>query len=168
VVEREGRAGEPGYPGKPGAGRAGGEGGRGGAGGAGEPEGHGGHGGEGGAGAPGKQGIQGIQGKRGLRGPVNHLAVIGYLILAAATTYAIYLNRTDIDKVCTTVQQQLDRNEATLQRSLDEQKLIQLDPEVARRNDVPGADYYASRPAELAAAIKRTAEELKTYQVNAC
>jgi hypothetical protein len=98
----------------------------------------------------------------------NRLAVVGYVILALAIGYAIFLNRADIDKVCATVQRQLDRNEATLQRSLDGQRLIQSNPVMARRKNVPGADYYADRPMELRAQIARTQRELHTYEGNAC
>jgi ADP-ribosylglycohydrolase len=98
----------------------------------------------------------------------HRLAVVGYVILSLAVGYAIFLNRADIDQVCTTVQRQLDRNEATLQRSLDGQRLIQSNPVMARRKNVPGADYYADRPMELRAAIQRTERELHTYQGNAC
>lgn len=93
---------------------------------------------------------------------------IGYLILAAALTFAIASNQNDIDKVCTTVQRQLDRNAATLERSLAGQELIRSKPREALRRKVPGATYYIEHPDELRASIDRTKDELATYQVNAC
>lgn len=98
----------------------------------------------------------------------SHLALIGYLILAGGLIYAITLNRLDIDKVCWTVQRQLDRNAASVGRSLEGLQLIERNPLRAVRLNVPGAGYYAERPAELARAIDRSERELATYQVTAC
>lgn len=95
-------------------------------------------------------------------------AVVGYVILSLAVTYAISINRDDIDKVCSTVQQQLDRNAATVSRGLNGLRMIRDDPAAAKAANVPGADYYLARPAELEAAIRRARAELATYQVNAC
>jgi hypothetical protein len=98
----------------------------------------------------------------------GRLAVIGYVILSLAVGYAIFLNRTDIDQVCATVQQQLDRNEATVMRGLTGLKLIRDKPLVAQARNIPGTAYYVGHPIELAAAFRRSSDELATYQVNAC
>lgn len=116
----------------------------------------------------GQPGEHGRPGQQGERGPTNRLALIGYLILSVAVAFAIGSNRKDIDKVCETVQRQLDRNAATVERGLTGLRMIRDDPGAARVANVPGTDYYLERPNELAAAVNRSESELKTYRVNAC
>jgi hypothetical protein len=82
--------------------------------------------------------------------------------------HAITTNRDDIDQVCATTQAQLDRNAATVRRGLGGLVLIRDHPVVARRKNVPGTSYYLARPEELDAAIDRSKEELKTYDIQAC
>lgn len=101
--------------------------------------------------------------------------MISGLVWKLATTLAllcslaaIVWNGNDIEQVCATVQRQLDRNAATLERSLAGLALIQYDPQKAVAQNIPGADYYASQPDELARAIERAKAELAIYHVNAC
>lgn len=119
-------------------------------------------------GPKGDHGQHGSQGARGARGPANRLAVVGYIILTLAVAYAISINRDDINQVCATVQSQLDRNAATVERGLNGLKLIRDNPSEARLRNVPGFDYYIRRPHELKAAIDRAEDELMTYKTNAC
>lgn len=85
-----------------------------------------------------------------------------------AALLAIAMNNNDIDRVCSTVQRQLDRNAATVERGLDGLLLIQDDPLAAKARNVPASAYYAEHPQELAAAITRSRDELRIYHVNAC
>lgn len=81
---------------------------------------------------------------------------------------SISRNTGRVDKVCTTVQRQMDRNAATLKRSLDSQVQISMAPQRAVKLGLPGAAYYSEHPGELAASMKRTTEELHIYQQQAC
>jgi hypothetical protein len=46
--------------------------------------------------------------------------------------------------------------------------MVRDNPKKALKQNVPGADYYATRPKELKQAIRRTVRELRTYSVDAC
>lgn len=82
--------------------------------------------------------------------------------------WSIWDNGVELAQVCEQVQKQNDRNAATIQRGINGLELIAADPIEAVRTQVPGVDYYSSRPAELEAALVRQYAELAVYQQQVC
>jgi hypothetical protein len=89
-------------------------------------------------------------------------------IALVCSLLAIQLNSNEVERVCQTVQAQLDRNEATLRHSLQNLILIRDRPEEARAQNVQGATYYSGNPVELISAINHFKAELATYSGDAC
>ncbi len=99
---------------------------------------------------------------------MNLLWKLAIVLSVAVAFFAISRNGDDINQVCSTVQRQVDRNAATVERGLRGLEMIRDHPLSARAQSIPGSAYYVGHPIELAAAIQRSKRELATYQVKAC